>query len=127
MMLQRNLMYSALTRARKRAAIVVSDDLEHKQTGVVFKGALEAELDQATAASLLRPISGDSEEVTVEPTQTPSEARNGPPWWRFRPTICRKHRRHMGSTQSARSCLHSRRNGGAGVKISHRDNVTERE
>jgi exodeoxyribonuclease V alpha subunit len=41
LMLQRNLLYTALTRARKRAVIVVSGGLENKQTGRIFKTALE--------------------------------------------------------------------------------------
>jgi exodeoxyribonuclease V alpha subunit len=41
MMLQRNLVYTALTRARKRAVIVVSGGLENRQTGRLFKTALE--------------------------------------------------------------------------------------
>jgi ATP-dependent exoDNAse (exonuclease V) alpha subunit len=41
MMLQRNLLYTALTRARKRAVIVVSGGLENKQTGRIYKTALE--------------------------------------------------------------------------------------
>jgi exodeoxyribonuclease V alpha subunit len=41
MMLQRNLLYTALTRARKRAVIVVSGGLENRQTGRLFKSALE--------------------------------------------------------------------------------------
>ena len=41
MMLQRNLLYTALTRARKRAVIVVSGGLENKETGRIFKTALE--------------------------------------------------------------------------------------
>ena len=41
MMLQRNLLYTALTRARKRAVIVVSGGLENKQTGRIYKIALE--------------------------------------------------------------------------------------
>jgi exodeoxyribonuclease V alpha subunit len=41
MMLQRNLLYTALTRARKRAVIVVSGGLENKQTGRLYKTALE--------------------------------------------------------------------------------------
>ena len=40
MMLQRNLLYTALTRARKRAVIVHSGGLENNQTGVMFKSAL---------------------------------------------------------------------------------------
>ncbi len=41
MMLQRNLLYTALTRARKRAVIVVSGGLENKETGRTYKTALE--------------------------------------------------------------------------------------
>ena len=41
MMLQRNLLYTALTRARKRAVIIVSGGLENKQTGRIYKTALE--------------------------------------------------------------------------------------
>jgi len=41
MMLQRNLLYTALTRARKRAVIVVSGGLENKETGRIYKTALE--------------------------------------------------------------------------------------
>jgi exodeoxyribonuclease V alpha subunit len=41
MMLQRNLLYTALTRARKRAVIVVSGGLENRQTGRLYKSALE--------------------------------------------------------------------------------------
>ena len=41
MMLQRNLLYTALTRARNRAVLIVSGGLENKQTGRMFKTALE--------------------------------------------------------------------------------------
>jgi exodeoxyribonuclease V alpha subunit len=41
MMLQRNLLYTAVTRARRRAVIVFSGGLQNKQTGVLFKTALE--------------------------------------------------------------------------------------
>jgi exodeoxyribonuclease V alpha subunit len=41
MMLQRNLLYTALTRARRRAVLIVSGGLENKQTGRIFKTALE--------------------------------------------------------------------------------------
>ena len=41
LMLQRNLVYTALTRARRRAAIIVSGGLENKATGRIFKTALE--------------------------------------------------------------------------------------
>src|SRR6266540_372016 len=41
MMLQRNLLYTALTRARKRPVLIVSGGLENKQTGRIFKSALE--------------------------------------------------------------------------------------
>ena len=41
MMLQRNLLYTALTRARMRAVIIVSGGLQNKQTGQIYKTALE--------------------------------------------------------------------------------------
>jgi exodeoxyribonuclease V alpha subunit len=41
LMLQRNRLYTAVTRARKRAVIVVSGGLEDKQTGRIVKSALE--------------------------------------------------------------------------------------
>jgi exodeoxyribonuclease V alpha subunit len=41
MMLQRNLLYTAITRARKRAVIIVSGGLENKTTGRIYKTALE--------------------------------------------------------------------------------------
>ncbi len=46
-------------------------------------GRLEAELDQLTATSLLRPISSDSERVSGEPTQTPATTPHRASWWRF--------------------------------------------
>jgi ATP-dependent exoDNAse (exonuclease V) alpha subunit len=39
-MLQRNLVYTALTRARQRAVIVVSGGLANKQTGAIYRSAL---------------------------------------------------------------------------------------
>jgi exodeoxyribonuclease V alpha subunit len=41
LMLQRNLVYTALTRARRRAAIIVSGGLENRTTGRLIKTALE--------------------------------------------------------------------------------------
>ena len=41
MMLQRNLLYTALTRARMRAVIIVSGGLQNKQTAQIYKTALE--------------------------------------------------------------------------------------
>ncbi len=41
LMLQRNLLYTALTRARRRAVLIVSGGLEHKPSGRIIKTALE--------------------------------------------------------------------------------------
>ncbi|MBV9582540.1 MAG: AAA family ATPase [Chloroflexi bacterium] len=41
LMLQRNLVYTALTRARRRAVLIVSGGLEHKPSGRIVKTALE--------------------------------------------------------------------------------------
>ena len=41
MMLQRDLLYTALTRARKRAVIVWSSGLANKQTGQIYRTALQ--------------------------------------------------------------------------------------
>jgi exodeoxyribonuclease V alpha subunit len=41
LMLQRNLVYTALTRARRRAVLIVSGGLEHKPSGRIVKSALE--------------------------------------------------------------------------------------
>ena len=41
LMLQRNLLYTALTRARRRAVIITSGGLENKQTGRIVRTALE--------------------------------------------------------------------------------------
>jgi ATP-dependent exoDNAse (exonuclease V) alpha subunit len=40
-MLQRNLLYTALTRARQRAVLIVSGGLEHKPSGRIFNSASE--------------------------------------------------------------------------------------
>jgi exodeoxyribonuclease V alpha subunit len=40
LMLQRNLVYTALTRAKQRAVIVVSGGLANRQTGAVYRSAL---------------------------------------------------------------------------------------
>jgi exodeoxyribonuclease V alpha subunit len=41
LMLQRNLLYTALIRARQRAVVIVSGGLEHKPSGRIVKTALE--------------------------------------------------------------------------------------
>jgi exodeoxyribonuclease V alpha subunit len=51
MMLQRNLVYTALTRARKRAVIIVSGGLQHRQTGRLYKTALEVAVANDKIAS----------------------------------------------------------------------------
>jgi exodeoxyribonuclease V alpha subunit len=61
MMLQRNLLYTALTRARKRAVLIVSGGLENKQTGRIFKTALEVAVANDKIA---RRYSGLAERLT---------------------------------------------------------------
>jgi exodeoxyribonuclease V alpha subunit len=61
MMLQRNLLYTALTRARRRAAIVVSGGLQNKQTGQIYKTALEVAIANDRIA---RRYSGLAERLT---------------------------------------------------------------
>ena len=61
MMLQRNLLYTALTRARQRAVIIVSGGLENKQTGRIFKTALEVAVANDRIA---RRYSGLAERLT---------------------------------------------------------------
>ena len=62
MMLQRNLLYTALTRARKRAVIVVSGGLENRQTGRMYKSALEVAVANDKIA---RRFSGLAERLTL--------------------------------------------------------------
>ena len=62
MMLQRNLLYTALTRARKRAVIVVSGGLENRQTGRIYKSALEVAVANDKIA---RRYSGLAERLTL--------------------------------------------------------------
>jgi exodeoxyribonuclease V alpha subunit len=62
MMLQRNLLYTALTRARKRAVIVVSGGLEDRHTGRMYKTALEVAVANDKIA---RRFSGLAERLTA--------------------------------------------------------------
>jgi exodeoxyribonuclease V alpha subunit len=41
LLLQRNLLYTALTRARRRAVLILSGGLEHRPSGRIVKTALE--------------------------------------------------------------------------------------
>jgi exodeoxyribonuclease V alpha subunit len=61
LMLQRNLLYTALTRARQRAVLIVSGGLEHKPSGRVVKSALEVAVGNNRIA---RRYSGLAERLT---------------------------------------------------------------
>jgi exodeoxyribonuclease V alpha subunit len=63
LMLQRNLLYTALTRARQRAVLIVSGGLEHKPSGRIFKSALEVAVDNNRIA---RRYSGLAERLTQQ-------------------------------------------------------------
>src|SRR6266568_5112448 len=71
MMLQRNLLYTALTRARKRAVIVVSGGLANKQTGRIYKTALEVAVTNDKIArrysGLAERLADASRTVEVDP------------------------------------------------------------
>jgi exodeoxyribonuclease V alpha subunit len=62
LMLQRNLLYTALTRARQRAVLIVSGGLEHRPSGRIFKSALEVAVGNDRIA---RRYSGLAERLTV--------------------------------------------------------------
>jgi exodeoxyribonuclease V alpha subunit len=62
LMLQRNLLYTALTRARQRAVLIVSGGLEHKPSGRIFKSALEVAVGNDRIA---RRYSSLAERLTV--------------------------------------------------------------
>jgi ATP-dependent exoDNAse (exonuclease V) alpha subunit len=53
LMLQRDLLCTALTRARRRAVIIVNGGLENKQSGRIYKTALEVAVgnDRIAAAT----------------------------------------------------------------------------
>ena len=70
LMLQRNLLYTALTRARQRAVIIISGGLENKQTGRIFKSALEVAVGNDRIA---RRYSGLAERLSAL-TRDPPEA-----------------------------------------------------
>ena len=71
LMLQRNLLYTALTRARRRAVLVYSGGLQNKQTGVTFKTALEVAVGNDRIA---RRYSGLAERLE----RTAADAARGP-------------------------------------------------
>jgi exodeoxyribonuclease V alpha subunit len=62
LMLQRNLLYTALSRARQRAVIITSGGPANKQTGHVFKTALEVAVGNDR---ITRRYSGLAERLTT--------------------------------------------------------------
>ena len=74
LMLQRNLLYTALTRARQRAVLIVSGGLEHKESGRIFKSALEVAVANNRIA---RRYSGLAERLTKDASRQTSGVENG--------------------------------------------------
>ena len=77
MMLQRNLLYTALTRARQRAVIIISGGLQNRQTGQMRKTALEVAVGNDRIA---RRYTGLAERLTARSY----EVRHRPHLWAVR-------------------------------------------